>query len=150
MSAEDAHKGGDLYDMAAKGTQIPNDAGKMNLIPSVPRPDQLDEFNNRDLGDAELSVAADNPIDIARTNKDIGATGEVVTGTGDQLPAGIESKRLHYGANQPAAKGHDRDAKHGKQKESDLERYAGNGAEVDLAPGEERDTQDQARARKGA
>lgn len=150
MSSKDAHQGGDLYDMAAKGTKIPNDAGKMNLIPSVPRPDQLDESNNRDLGDADLASAADNPIDISRRNKDIGATGEVVTGTGDQLPAAIESKRLHFGANDPAAKGHDRADKHRKQKESDLERYAGEGAEIDLAPGEERDTQDEARARKGA
>jgi hypothetical protein len=150
MSSQDAHQGGDLFDMAAKGTKIPNDAGKMNIIPSVPRPDQLDEFNNTDLGDTDLAVAADNPIDIARRNKDMGATGEVVTGIGDQLPATIESKRLHYGANEPFAKGHDRADKHRRQNESDLERYAGEGAEVDLAPGEEKDTQDQARARKGA
>lgn len=123
MSSNDAHKGGDLYDMAKDGTKIPNDAGKLNLIPSVPRPDQMDETNNAGLGDPNLQTAADNPIDIARGNKDMGATGEVVSGTGDQMPAGIESKRLHYGANQPAAKGHQRDAKHGKE-ESDIERFA--------------------------
>jgi len=151
MSSQDAHQGGDLYDMAAKGTKIPNDAGKMNLIPSVPRPDQLDEYNNRDLGDADLASAADNPIDIARQNKDMGATGEVVTGTGDQMPAGIEQKRLHYGtSNEPAAKGHGRDERHRTGGESEFERFAGEGAEVDLAPGEEGDTQDESRARKGA
>lgn len=56
----------------------------------------------------------------------MGATGEVISGTGDQMPAGIESKRLHFGANQPAAKGHQRDAKHGKE-ESDIERFAEDG-----------------------
>ncbi|KAE9961250.1 hypothetical protein BLS_002896 [Venturia inaequalis] len=123
MSSKDAHQGGDLYDMAKDGTKIPNDAGKMNLIPSVPRPDQIEETNNDGLGDPNLQTAADNPIDIARGNKDMGTTGEVISGTGDQMPAGIESKRLHYGANQPAAKGHQRDAKHGKE-ESDIERFA--------------------------
>lgn len=55
----------------------------------------------------------------------------------DQLPAEVESKRLHYGANDPLSKGHDRYDKHTRQKESDLERYAGEGAGVDLGPGEE-------------
>ena len=80
----------------------------------------------------------------------MGATGEVITGTGDQLPAQAESKRLHFGANDPVSKGHDRDDKHRKQKESDLERYAGEGAGVDRAPGEEDDDEDAVRDRKGA
>lgn len=80
----------------------------------------------------------------------MGATGEVVTGTGDQLPAQVESKRLHFGANDPLSKGHDRYDKHTKQKESDLERYGGEGAGVDRAPGEENDDEDAVRDRKGA
>lgn len=79
--------------MAKDGTKIPNDAGKMRIIPSVPRPDQMDETNNQGLGDPNLQTAADNAIDIARTSNDKGASGEVITGTGDQLPANIESKR---------------------------------------------------------
>ncbi|KAF2102961.1 hypothetical protein NA57DRAFT_32716 [Rhizodiscina lignyota] len=153
MASTDAHKGGDLSDMAANGTSIPNDAGQMNTVPSVPRPDQLPSdpnFRNGNLGAPDLAAAADNASDIPRRNKDMGATGEVITGTGDQLPAQLESKRLHYGANEPASKGHDRLEKHLKQKESDLERYAGEGAEVDPVPGEEEDTQDAIRDRKGA
>lgn len=61
----DPHQGGDLFDMAKDGTSIPNDAGKMNIIPSVPRPDQINDSPN-DLGAADLSSAADNPIDISR------------------------------------------------------------------------------------
>lgn len=102
MSSSNAHQGGDLSSMAATGTSIPNDAGVQNLIPSVPRPDQIS--SSSDLGAADQATAADNQTDLPRRNQDIGATGEVVTGTGDQLPAQIESKRLHFGANEPQAK----------------------------------------------
>lgn len=54
----------------------------------------------------------------------------------DQLPGAVEEKRLHFGANDPASKGHQRDAKHGKQG-SYIERYAKDGADVDVTPGEE-------------
>lgn len=98
--------------MAATGTSIPNDAGAYNLIPSVPRPEQSSEnseaFNKGQLGAADLAGAADNATDMPRQPKDIGSTGEVVTGTGDQLPAQTESKRLHFGANDALSKGHDR------------------------------------------
>lgn len=50
-----------------------------------------------------------NAVDVPRTVKDTHESGEVVTGTGDALPAGIESKRLGGGvADGPAAKGHPR------------------------------------------
>jgi len=153
MTSRDPHQGGDLSDMAVNGTTIPNDAGQMNVLPSVPRPDQMPQnssFSKEQLGAADLAGAADNASDIPRRNKDMGATGEVITGTGDQLPAQVESKRLHYGANDPLSKGHDRYDKHSRQKESDLERYAGEGAEVDTVPGEEGNSQDAIRDRKGA
>jgi hypothetical protein len=38
----------------------------------------------------------------------------------------------------PSAKGHDRDAKHQKQKDSDLERFAAEGETVDVTPEEDR------------
>lgn len=108
----DAHQGGRLEDMAATGTSIPNDAGAHNLIPSVPRPDQSSEnsdaFDKGHIAAADLASAADNATDMPRQPKDMGATAEVVTGTGDQLPAQAESKRLHFGANDALAKGHDR------------------------------------------
>ena len=53
------------------------------------------------------------------------------------MPAQVESKRLHYGANDPLSKGHDRYDKHSRQKGSDLERYAAEGPGVDLQPREE-------------
>ncbi|PNS18962.1 hypothetical protein CAC42_6057 [Sphaceloma murrayae] len=130
----DPHQGGDLSSMAATGTKIPNDAGVHRLLPSVPRPDQI--ANHVD-GAGSLHQAATNRTDMPRANKDMGATGEVMTGTGDELPAQIESKRLHFGANDPLSKGHDRYDKHSRQKESDLERYAKEGAEVEGVPGEE-------------
>jgi hypothetical protein len=55
----DPHEGGDLFDMAKDGTTMPNDAGKHNLIPSVPRPDQIAD-------DSTDPGAADNPTDIPR------------------------------------------------------------------------------------
>jgi len=55
-----AHEGGDLFDMAKDGTTIPKDAGKMNIIPSVPRPKE-------GKGDAnDLAAAASNMKDISR------------------------------------------------------------------------------------
>ena len=61
---EDPKQGGDLSDMAVSGTSIPGDAGKMNIIPSVPRPDQISDPN--DLGSDSLAGAADNATDIPR------------------------------------------------------------------------------------
>lgn len=154
MSSSDPHQGGDIADMAVDGTIIPNDAGKMRTIPSVPRPDQMTENNEAftagGLGAGDIQTAVDNPADIPRRNKDIGATGEVITGTGHQLPAEVESKNLHFGANEPLAKGHDRYDKHRRQKQSDFERYAGGDGGVDAAPGEEREDMDEIRERKGA
>jgi len=152
MASTDPHQGGDLSDMAATGTSIPSDSGTQRTIPSVPRPDQLPTnpaFDAASLGNEDLQGAADNATDMPRRNKDMGATGEVVTMTGEQMPPQIESKRLHFGANDPLAKGHDRYDKHTRQKESDLERYAGEGAEVDEVPGEEGEEQDAVRDRKG-
>ena len=145
--SSDPQQGGRLEDMAVKGTSIPSDSAEPRYIKSVPRPDQVNDPN--DLGQSQLSGAADNDTDMPRRNKDISATGEVITGTGDQLSAQVESKRLHFGANDPLAKGHDRYDKHARQNESDLERYAGEGAEVDVPPGQEGEDQDTIRARQG-
>lgn len=49
----------------------------------------------------------------------------------------------------PLAKGHDRYDKHARQKESDLERYQGEGAGADPAPGDEGLSQDEIRDKKG-
>ncbi|KAM3068293.1 hypothetical protein ACMFMG_009433 [Clarireedia jacksonii] len=134
MASSDPHQGGDLFDMAAKGTSIPGDAGVMNIIPSKPRPGEGEPTN---AAESTLAGAAANPTDIPRSVQDTGATGEVVTGTGDQLGANVESKRLHYGPNDPAFKGHDRAEKHGKNSESAIESRASAGPGVDLTPAEE-------------
>ena len=152
MSSSDQHPdGGDLSSMAASGTSIPSNAGQQNLIPSVPRPDQMTENSAFDsgMGAEDLQGAADNAADMPRSTKDIGQTSETVTGTGDQMPVQAETKRMHLGANDPLSKGHDRYDKHSRQKESDLERYAGDGAGVQAAPGEEEEDQDTLRDRKG-
>ncbi|KAG0650505.1 hypothetical protein D0Z07_3343 [Hyphodiscus hymeniophilus] len=135
MASTDPHQGGDLFDMAAEGTSIPNDAGKMNIIPSKPRPGEAE--GNVNGNQKPLADAASNPADIPRSVRDMGATSEVETRTRDQLPAQVESKRLHFGANDPLSKGHDRYEKHSRQKESDLERYATEGSGVDLQPPED-------------
>ncbi len=80
MAPTDPKQGGDLFDMAKDGTSIPNDAGKMNIIPSVPRPGEGEDGVNAN-GSA-LAGAASNPTDIPRSVRDIGAGGEVETGTG--------------------------------------------------------------------
>lgn len=116
MAPTDPHQGGSLSDMAVDGTKIPNDAGVQRTIPSVPRPDQQDpgvEFSH-----TNPASAVDNATDIPRGPKDQGQTGEVITGTGDQLPSSVEKKNLDDAGMDPRAKGHDRYAKHAKQKDS--------------------------------
>ena len=68
MAPTDPKQGGDLFDMAKDGTSIPNDAGKQNLIPSVPRPDQITDpaSDPNDLGAPDTASAADNATDISR------------------------------------------------------------------------------------
>jgi hypothetical protein len=80
MAQNDSHQGGDLFDMAKEGTSIPNDAGKMNIIPSKPRPDEGEGVVNANR--SSLASAASNSTDISRSVRDIGAGGEVETGTG--------------------------------------------------------------------
>ena len=84
--SQDPHQGGSLSDFAVTGTSIPNDAGKMNTIPSVPRPDQRAEnpaYVNAGLAQPSTASAADNVTDLPRSTRDVGQTGEVLTGTGD-------------------------------------------------------------------
>lgn len=87
---QDPHAGGSLSEMAAEGTSIPNDAGIQRTIPSVPRPDQLEEnpqFHNQGIAEPTKAFAADNATDVARGTKDRGGTGEVITGTGNTIGA---------------------------------------------------------------
>lgn len=115
MSQDASRQGGDLSDMAVSGTSIPNDAGTQRTIPSVPNPEQASTSTTGGLGAPDLASAADNgrPQD-----GESGATGEVITATGDQLPAGVESKRLDPSSGNDAAKGHPRDEKHRSGRES--------------------------------
>ena len=76
-------QGGSLADMAPDGTKIPEDAAAPRTIPSVPNPDQLAESQS---SGANLAAAANNPTDIPRGSRDIGATGEVVTGESELSP----------------------------------------------------------------
>ncbi|CAI6332567.1 unnamed protein product [Periconia digitata] len=98
---QDPHQGGRLEDMAATGTSIPNDAGAQRIIPSVPRPDQIDP--NPDIySHANPAHAADNAFDIPRGPRDQGATSEIVTGTGDQMPTNIEKKTFGVSNQSPS------------------------------------------------
>jgi len=135
--------GGDLFDMAEKGTTVPDDAAKPRLIPSKPRPDQIPADSATDpteLGSASLAQAADNAGDIPRSTRDV-ASSEIITGTGDTLPSEIDSKRLHNVpggvVHDPAAKGSTRYEKHHQQKGGDVEFGAAEGPAVEKAPGDE-------------
>ena len=152
MASSDPHQGGDLSDMAATGTTVPNDAGVQNIIPSKPRPEQMAEnpqFHNQFMNSADPQGATDNATDLPRQFKDMGASGEVITSTGDQMPAEIETKNLQFEGNDPQSKGSSRFAKHARQTKSDIERLQGDGAEADPAPGDEELDQDEIRDPKG-
>lgn len=69
MTSQDPHpQGGDLSDMAAEGTTVPQDAAQPRTIPSVARPGQITDPTNdpNNLGAADLAGAADNAQDISR------------------------------------------------------------------------------------
>lgn len=94
---------------------MPNDAGLQRLIPSLPRPDQLNEnfqYDNQGLSQPTQALAADNNTDLPRSTRDVGMSGGVLTGTGDTLGAEAESQRLQIGANNPGARGDVRMLKH--------------------------------------
>ncbi|KAJ5579729.1 uncharacterized protein N7459_005714 [Penicillium hispanicum] len=124
---QDPHQGGSLADMAPSGTAIPNDAGKQRTIPSVPRPDQRAEnslYDNEGIAEPTLATAADNATDLPRSTRDVGQTGEVITGAGDSIPASIESKRAYMGTNIRGGSGDTRDQKHHNYNRSAFDRYA--------------------------
>ena len=120
----------------------------MNLIPSKPNPHQMSDPMGG-LGAPEGASAADNPTDMPRNPRDMGSSGDVITGIGDQMPSEVNTKNAHYGGGNSLAKGSERYDKHTKSKESDLETKAAAGAETVPAPGEENLSQDAIRARKG-
>lgn len=123
----DPHRGGSLEEMAASGTSIPNDAGKMNTIPSVPRPDQMpdnEQFDYEGQGQPSRAFAADNDASMPRGPKDVGFSGEVMTGTGNSFPAEGENAGNALGTDAPGAKGSTRNLEHAKQNRGAYERMA--------------------------
>lgn len=95
MSNEaEARRGGKLEEMAIHGTSIPSDSGTQHIIhPSRnKRVEKAYEASTTFKNPLDPSLA-DNTVDIP-SRSDGGLTGEVVTGTGDQLPADVEAKRV--------------------------------------------------------
>ena len=136
------HQGGSLSEMAQDGTSMPNDAGKMNIIPSKSGPsDSLDSTA------PDLASAATNPSDIPRNTADKNPPTEAFTGTGDALPAGVGTKNLTTGGGDPRAKGHPRYEKHARQHNTEFDGGSG-GPDVEAAPGEEDESEETLRSRR--
>lgn len=63
------NSGGDINDMAAKGTTVPEDAAVPRHIKSVPSPGQAaDASDPNQLGSIDLAGAATNAQDIPRVS----------------------------------------------------------------------------------
>ncbi|CAG8888560.1 unnamed protein product [Penicillium egyptiacum] len=125
MVQEDPHQGGSLSEMG-QGTSMPNDAGLMNTIPSVPRPDQRAEhrrFDNEGIAEPSTVMATDNTTDWPRSTRDVGQSGEVISGTGNSMEAGLEAKRAYMGPNHHAGHGETREIKGAKYGQSVFDRY---------------------------
>lgn len=123
---QDPYTGGTLSEMAG-GTAMPNDAGRQRILPSVSRPDQRNEdqqFDNEGIAEPTREFAADNPVDLPRSTRDMGMTGEVMSGTGNSLGAETESQRSQIGANGASTKGSVRSFKDAKKNRSAFERGA--------------------------
>ena len=124
---QDPHAGGSLSDWAQTGTKVPNDAGIQNIVPSYPEPREMEnstQFDNAGIAEPTLQSAVDNPVDVPRSTRDVGMTGEVTTGIGDQLPAEVETKNMLIGSRNASAKGSGRNAKHQTWKRSAFDRMA--------------------------
>ena len=100
MASSDPKQGGDLFDMAKDGTSIPGDAGKQNLIPSVPRPDQI--ATDSETGAITEAGAADNATDIPRVRSHVKCRPSPVYG---KVPAVAQSFdiRVSLSSKQPFA-----------------------------------------------
>ncbi|KAL2876864.1 hypothetical protein SGCOL_007889 [Colletotrichum sp. CLE4] len=85
----DAKQGGDLYDMAKDGTKVPGDAGKQNIIKSVPNPHQ-DPSAAGELGSTTLHGAADNALDTKKGRPS--GVGEGISATGHEIPQSVTGK----------------------------------------------------------
>ncbi|KAL4869190.1 hypothetical protein BDV12DRAFT_168438 [Aspergillus spectabilis] len=123
-----SQRGGSFSEMAEKGTKIPNDAGLMNTIPSVPRPDQRSDHPDYEyggIGQPSTASAADNYTDLPRSTRDVGFTGEVMTGTGNTFPAQGENAGNEIGSNTPGAKGQTRRHQHGNKNRGMFDTLAG-------------------------
>ena len=88
-----------------------------------------------------MQTAADNATDMPRSGRsggkgDDGATGEVMTGTGDALPASVERKRVHDYGSAAAAHGRPRADDHAQQKGSELEEPKRPGVDSGAVAGE--------------
>jgi hypothetical protein len=67
MAESGRDSGGDLFDMAQKGTKVPEDSAQPRTIPSVARSDQVaSDYDPNALGGRTLAEAADNAGDIPR------------------------------------------------------------------------------------
>ncbi|KAI1384535.1 uncharacterized protein F4822DRAFT_433079 [Hypoxylon trugodes] len=80
-------EGGDLNQMAKDGTSIPGDAGKQNILPSVPNPDQKLRDTSGGIGGSSLHSAADNPIGAEKNIDD-----NAVTASGGAVPQSTAAK----------------------------------------------------------
>lgn len=63
-------QGGNLSDMAATGTSVPEDSAKPRIIPSKAKPGQVTDTaaDANDLGASDLASAADNASDMPRVS----------------------------------------------------------------------------------
>lgn len=141
---------GNISDMAVSGTTIDPSAAAPRTIRSVPNPGQAQQADDPDYNSSTgLAGAATNSTDIPRSTRDTATTGEVETISGRPLDASVESKRLTNSAgDKDLAKGSLRYEKHARQNGADEERLAGQGPEVEAAPGEEEVGQEELRDRR--
>ncbi|KAF8246203.1 hypothetical protein K440DRAFT_632441 [Wilcoxina mikolae CBS 423.85] len=91
QSQDDSYLGGTLAEMSARGgTTIPSSAGTQPTESSSARAEKLKIDPS-----FHFPGGSDNVVDMPNGPEDYqGYTGEVLTGTGHQLPVGAESKRV--------------------------------------------------------
>ncbi|KAJ5500132.1 hypothetical protein N7453_009183 [Penicillium expansum] len=93
-------------------------------VDATPRPARRESrLRNEGIAKPSTAMVADNTTDLPRSTRDVGESGDVISGTGNSMSAGVEAKHAYMGPNHHAGHGDTRDFKRSKYGRSVIERY---------------------------
>ncbi|KAJ5287843.1 hypothetical protein N7478_003529 [Penicillium angulare] len=119
------HAGGSIAQMPPNGTTIPNDTSKQNAIPSVPRPEQRNDYFGFNIGQSNSASTDSKRAEIPRSTYDRGKSDEAITPTGESIPASVESKHNYLGTDLLGGSTDTRNTKNRRMSRSEFDQFVG-------------------------